>query len=188
MIMNEVLETIKQRRSIRKYEDRQIEDEVLDTIMDAAVFAPSAENQQKWHFSIIQDKALLKKIFQITRKNMIDSNISFLVKLAKREDHQIYYGAPTVVLVSGEENTRFVEMDCAASAQNIALSAQSMGVSSCIMTSDRYLFESDDGRSMKKKLGIPENYKHICSICLGYSNEAELTVPPRNREVLNVIK
>lgn len=156
--------------------------------MEAAIFAPSAANQQKWHFTIIQNKALLEKMVQITRKNKIDTNISFLVKLAKRDGYQTYYGAPTVVIVSGEKNIRSVEMDCAAAAQNIALAAQSMGISSCIMTSGRYLFESDEGQAMKKKLGIPQTHKHICSISLGYSNTEEQTVPPRNREVFNFIK
>jgi nitroreductase len=188
MMMNDVLKTIKQRRSIRQYDDRQIGEEALDTIMEAAIFAPSAANQQKWHFTVIQNKALLTKMVQITRKNKIDSNISFLVKLAKREDYQTYYGAPTVIIVSGEKNTRFVEMDCAAAAQNIVLAAQSIGISSCIITSGRFLFESDEGEAMKKKLGIPETYEHACSISLGYSDGDEQSAPPRNRGVFSFIK
>ncbi len=54
--MNPVLETIKSRRSVRKYQSRQIKDEELEKILEAAIYAPSGHNDQSWHFTIIHKK------------------------------------------------------------------------------------------------------------------------------------
>jgi nitroreductase len=61
-VMNEVFETIKKRRSIRKYIDKPVEGEKLDKIIEAARLAPSATNRQSWRFLIVTDKELIKKI------------------------------------------------------------------------------------------------------------------------------
>lgn len=60
--MDEVLESIKNRRSIRKYIDKPVESEKLDKIIEAARLAPSATNKQPWRFIIVTDKELIKKI------------------------------------------------------------------------------------------------------------------------------
>ena len=57
--MNETIKFIKSRRSIRKYKEKQIEDSDVQTILDCAIHAPNAMNQQKWHFTVIQNKAML---------------------------------------------------------------------------------------------------------------------------------
>ena len=184
-MINETLEVIRRRRSIRQYLSKQISDSELDAIMEAALFAPSAMNQQKWHFAVVQKKSVISRMVQIARANKLRSNVSFLVKKAQEEDYHTYYGAPTVIIVSGEEQTKFVELDCAMAAQNIALAAESMGIGSCIMTSAGFLFASAKGMEMKKELGIPDGYRHICSIALGYKMDDPCTVPPRNREVFS---
>jgi nitroreductase len=188
MMVNETLEVIRRRRSIRRYLAKQISGSEINQILEAAVFAPSAMNQQKWHFAVVQNKSVLSRMVQITRKNKLRSNISVLVKMAQEEDYHTYHGAPTVVIVSGEEQTKFVELDCAMAAQNIALAAESMGIGSCIMTSAGLLFASVEGLEMKKELGIPKGYKHICSIALGYRMDDPCMVPPRNREVFSNVQ
>lgn len=188
MVNNETLEVIRRRRSIRQYQAKQISDEALDAILEAALFAPTAMNQQKWHFSIIQNKTVLAKMVRIARANKLNSNVSIMVKKAQEDDYHTYYHAPTVVIVSGEVESKFVRMDCAIAAQNIALAAESQGIGSCILTSAGFLFASAKGRDMKKELGIPEGYEHICSIALGYKVDEKITVPPRNREVFSFVR
>lgn len=188
MVINETLEVIRQRRSIRQYETRQISDNKLNAILEAALFAPTAMNQQKWHFAVVQNKSVLAKMDGIARENKLNSNIAFLVKKAEQNDYHTYYRAPTVVIISGEQQAKFIQMDCAAAAQNIALAAESLGIGSCIMTSAGFLFASAKGRAMKKELGIPEGYEHICSVSLGYKGTDKTTAPPRNREVFSYIK
>ena len=57
--MNEVLKAIRDRRSIRSYEPEQITDEQLQALLDAALQSPTARNTQQWHFSVVQNRALL---------------------------------------------------------------------------------------------------------------------------------
>jgi nitroreductase len=186
--MNPVITAIKQRRSVRQYENRQISAGDLDAVLEAGIFAPTAMNQQKWHFSVIQSKATLKRMVEITRENKLNSNVVMLAQKAREPGYHTYYGAPTVIIVSGEKNARFVEFDCAAAAQNIVLAAESLGIGSCIMTSAGLLFASQKGQAMKTELGIPDDYEHVCSIALGYSGAEKPAPPPRNREVFSHIK
>ena len=60
--MNETIEVIKRRRSIRKFKPKQIPDEYLQEILECAILAPNARNQQKWHFIVIQNKETLDKM------------------------------------------------------------------------------------------------------------------------------
>lgn len=185
---NDTLAVIRNRRSIRQYDTRQITDSELKAILEAALFAPTAMNQQKWHFTIVQSNAVLAKMDLITKENKLNSDIPMMVKSAASDDYHSYYRAPTVVIVSGEQDAKFIEMDCAAAAQNIALAAESLGIGSCIMTSTGFLFASAKGQKMKKELGIPNGYEHMCSIALGYKESENCTAPPRNREVFSYVK
>jgi nitroreductase len=187
-VINETLEVIRHRRSIRQYEARQISDSELNAILEVALFAPTAMNQQKWHFSVVQNKSALAKMDRIARENKRNSNIPFLVKTVEQDDYHTYYRAPTVIIVSGEQGAEFIQMDCAAAAQNIALAAESLGIGSCIMTSAGFLLASAKGLAMKKELGIPDHYEHMCSIALGYGYGNKPPAPPRNREVFSYIK
>lgn len=186
--MNETLNVIKRRRSIRQFDARPISDDALHAILEAALFAPNAMNQQKWHFSVVQNKRMLRKMVQITKANKLDSNIAFLIEKARGDDYHTYYHAPAVVLVSGDQQAKFIMFDCAAAAQTIALAAASLGIGSCIMTSAGFLFASEQGRDMKKDLGIPEGYEHVCSIALGYNRGDWPVAPPRKKDVFSFIK
>jgi nitroreductase len=136
----------------------------------------------------VQRKSVLARMDLIARENKLNSNNPILAKSAASDDYHTYYRAPTVVIISGEEQAKFIQMDCAAAAQNIALAAESLGIGSCIMTSAGFLFVSAKGQKMKKELGIPEGYEHMCSIALGYKGADKITVPPRNREVFSYIR
>jgi nitroreductase len=80
--MNETMEVIKNRRSIRKFKDKQIPDSELREILDSALHAPNAGNQQKWHFTMIQSKDMLERMERILKENMMSSGVDFLAKRA----------------------------------------------------------------------------------------------------------
>lgn len=188
MVKNETLSVIKQRRSIRRFDASQIPADILAAILEAALYAPSAMNQQKWHFSVVQNETMLKKMVKITKANKLNSDIPFLVQKAGSDDYHTYYHAPTVVIVSGDQQAKFISLDCAAAAQNMALAAASLAIGSCIMTSAGLLFASEEGRAMQKELGIPNGYEHVCTVALGYHNGDPPTAPPRNKEVISFIQ
>jgi nitroreductase len=186
--MNEVVRVICSRRSVRQYKAKQITDAELTQILDAALSAPNAMNQQKWHFTVIQDKVMLTKMTALIKENMINSGISLLADRASAPDYNTFYNAPTVVLISADEKARFVQIDCGAAAENIALAAESLLLGSCIMTSPSYLFASAKGEEMKIKLGIPRGYSHVCTVALGYKEGTNPVAPPRNENVINYIQ
>ncbi len=186
--MNETLASIMSRRSIRQYEPNQIADLELQEIMDAALAAPTAMNQQKWHFSVVQDAELLSEMVQAIKANMVNSGIDFLAQRASDADFNPFYGALTVVIITGDEKGRFIQLDCAMAAENIALAAEAMNIGSCIMTSPIFLFASDNQKEWNHKLGIPEGYIYVCSVTLGYKEGENPPMLPRNKDVINVIK
>ncbi len=122
--MNETLAVIERRRSIRKYKPEQISGLELEAILEAAIWAPNAMNQQKWHFTVIQNKDRLQKITDAARENM-ESGPEFMAKRASALDFSPFFHAPTVIVISGDSKARFVQLDCALAAENIALAAES---------------------------------------------------------------
>jgi len=186
--MNEILRAIKNRRSIRKYKAEQIGDAELQAIMEAAVYAPSAMNQQKWHFTVIQSREMLDKMTNTIRENLLKSSIDFFIERAKSPEFNVFHHAPTVVLTTADDKAHFTELDCGAAAENLALAAESLNIGSCLIGMAAFLFESEKAGEVKKELGIPEGYKFIISVALGYKDIENPPVPPKSKDVINYIK
>ncbi len=144
-------------------------------------------NQQKWHFTVIQNPEILAKMADTIRQNMLKSPIEFLVERAKSPDFNVFYSAPTVVIITADEKAHFTEFDCGAAAENITLAAESLNIGSCVIGLASALFESEKADEIKNELGIPAGYKFIISIALGFK-DIEPPVPPKNKDVINYIK
>ncbi|MEW6425062.1 MAG: nitroreductase family protein [Bacillota bacterium] len=185
--MNETLRVIYRRRSIRAYKPEQISETDLQQIVNAALYAPNSRNSQKWHFTVVQNKDVLGRMAEIIKENMINSGIDFLAAKAKEPGFNVFYNAPTVIMISADENEKFAQVDCGAAAQTIALAAESLNIGSCVMASPGLLFESEKGLELKKELGIPDGYRYVCSVALGYKDCADPPAPPRNKEVINYV-
>lgn len=188
--MNETLQVIAKRRSIRKYRPDQISDEEIREIMKAAIYAPSARNQQKWHFTVIQDETLIDEMAAVVQKNAALTGNEQVARFMDNPGFHVFFHAPTVVVVSyeaGEEDI-FVEMDCGMAVQNILLAAQSMGIGSCTIGFSRFLLLSPEGVELLKGLKVPEGYRHLCAVSLGYPQEEHPKMPYRNMDVVTYIK
>lgn len=185
--MNETIKVIKSRRSIRKYKAEQITDTQLQEILDCAIFAPNAMNQQKWHFTVIQNKAMLDKMVEIIKENIANSGNDFIKQRAGIPDYHTFYKAPTVIMISADETASCVQIDCGLAAENITMSAESQNIGSCVIASSGLLFTSEKGNGLRKELGIPDGYNHVCSVALGYKDENP-AAPPRDKNVINYVK
>jgi len=184
--MNEVIKTIKIRRCIREYKTDQVKEADLKEILEAAILAPNAMCQQKWHFSVVQNQELMKKLVSAIRENM--KSIPFFAQRCEDPNYSPFFQAPTLIFVSADSKVRFAPLDCALAAQNILLAAESLGLSTCIMTSSDLLFASDKGRALKNEIGIPEGYEHVCAITLGYRAVPIPEARPRDKSVYNIVK
>src|SRR4030043_76352 len=118
--MNQTIQAIKNRRSIKSYEQKQIADAELETILEVARLAPNAMNMQQWHFSVIQNKAVLDSMVSIIKENIMNSSIQPLIQRASTPGYNTFHHAPTVVMISGDEKSKFIQIDCGAAAENMA--------------------------------------------------------------------
>lgn len=186
--MNETLAVIHNRRSIRKYRQEQIADAELELILEAARYAPSARNQQKWHFTVIQDGALLDRIVRMIKETLMKSDNQAMAQRAAAPDYHTFFHAPTVIFISAEENAGSIQIDCGAAAENIALAAEALNIGSCLQTSSRWAFVSDQGKALEHELGIPTGYMHICAVTLGYKAEPNPPAPAKNPNVVTYLR
>lgn len=180
--MNEVLNTIRNRRTTRKFKAEQLKSEELKEIIDAGLYAPSAHNQQSWNFTVIQNKEVIKELSDATKELGKDSPNDFIKKISNNESYHIFYEAPTVIVVSGKIDNVMPQVVCAAATQNMLLAAESLDIGVCWNGLVTSLFSDEEKcKEYSKKLQIPEGFKPYYAIALGYK-EVRMTKAATRRE------
>jgi nitroreductase len=189
--MNEVMETIKKRRSIRSYDAKPIPRDILNTIIDAGNEAPSAMNSQPWRFVVIEDKEAKKKLLRAalpqTKKvveTMKDSNPERYEMMKKRYaelEDPVYYSAPAVVFVIG--TGRYAAHSCPMACENMMLAAHSLKLGSCWVGFGAMITEDPEVRSI---LGLKEGDSIFGPILLGYP-KGEPARPPKKEPMVKWI-
>ncbi len=171
----DVLEQIiKQRRSIRKYHDQPVEREKLQRILDCGINAPNGMNWQAYEIRVIDNPQLLD---QFTSAVLQDNP-----QIAEREGFKnIFVDAPTVLFIAKSDRYELSSVDCGLLAQNIMLSAQSMGIGSCCLgSSARWLKSSPSAKPCLDKLNFSKGHELFFCIALGYPNQEKPAKPRRN--------
>jgi nitroreductase len=181
------MRTILNRRSTRAYKQEQIKDDELQLILEAGQFAPSAINEQPWHFAVIQNKELLGKINEACKAAFINSGNKRFEDRAKEEGFNVFYNSPTLIIVSGEEQTVTPQIDCALALQNMFLAAESIGIGSCWIHAIAGILNSEEGQILRSQLGIPQGHLAYCSGAFGYK-AMESAALPRKENIVNIIK
>lgn len=154
--MNEALKNLLKRRSCRAYENRQIKDDELDSILLAGEYAPTGMGKQSPIIVVIQDK---DKISEIEKLN---------ARVMGKIDIHPFYGAPTLIVVFGDSSSLLCDADANLVIGNILNGANAVGVDSCYIWRAREVFESEEGKELKRKWNIPDNYKGVGNVILGY--------------------
>ena len=168
---NVILQNIKSRRSIRSYTDKQISNDDLNMILEAAINAPSGMNYQTWHFTAIQNKEILAKLNDYIKGAFAKSNDKHLQERGHSQTYCCYYHAPTLIIVSNEPTQWWAPMDCACAMENMFLTATSLGLASCWINQLGATCDDSDVRSFITSLGVPENHKVYGCIALGYADK-----------------
>ena len=183
--MNEIIKTIKERRSVRTYKDKPIEKEKIEQILDCGLWAPSARNQQPWKFVVVTDKNLIKEMGKRIQDKVIDNpRYSFVKQRAETKEDAIFYSAPLVIFILGDKGNKWSTIDCSLAAENMILAAHSLGIASCPIGMARYIKEEKD---LIEKLGFDENYELIITLIFGYADE-EPEAKERNKNVVKWIE
>lgn len=167
--MNETMKTLLERRSIRKYQPKQVEDDVLEEILKAGLYAPSAMGRQSAVIVLVQDR---ETIAELSRVN---------AEIQGKPGADPFYGAPTVAVVLadpglGEANAR---CDGALVMGNLMNAAAALGVGSCWINRAKETFERSEGKALLKKWGLPETMIGVGNCILGYAAGAVGAPAPR---------
>lgn len=176
--MNETINNLKTRRSIRKFKDKQISDEDLQAILEAGTYAPTALGMQSPKIIVIQNPETIKEFS--------DWNRSYY-PIDVPDDLDPFYGAKTIliVLANGKMPT-FVE-DGASVITTLVNAAHAVGVGSCWIHRAREEFSSEKGKALLKEWGIPEKYEGVGHIALGYP-DMDLPKPrPRKEDFIHYV-
>lgn len=184
--MNEVLRTIKNRRSIRSFKSEQIKKEELDLIIEAGIYAPSGHNTQPWHFTIIQNKEVTKHINDISKEVMATIDIDWIRNAGMNPNYDITYNAPTLIIVSGNKSAISWKTDCDAAIQNMLIAAESLNIGSVWLGFAGFGFKKE---GEAEKIDIPEGYEPYYGVAFGYkSQDKQVPAPKRNYDVVNYIR
>ena len=166
--MNEVLQNIKARRSVRAYTDRQVSAQDLDLILEAAAYAPNGMHYETWHFTANPDSAILTELNEVIKGAFAKSDEPRLRERGQSETYCCYYHAPTLVIVSNEPTQWWAPMDCACALENIFLAARSLGIGSCWINQLGQTCDDPEVRVLLTRLGVPQNHKVYGCAALGY--------------------
>ncbi|MBU5593139.1 nitroreductase family protein [Clostridium sp. MSJ-4] len=186
--MNEVLKTIRNRRSTRNFLPEQIKESELNAILEAGIYAPSATNKQPWHFTVVQNKDLIDRLNYSFKEFGKKSDNEYLRKFANNENFHVFYNSPTVILVSGEIDNRYSPIDCAAAVENMLIAGESLGIGSCWIGFIEYLLNSEEGKDFLYELKIPEGFRQIHAVALGYKKNNSTNGPIRRENTITYIK
>ena len=166
---NIVLKSLKERRSIRSYKDKQVDEEALQAILEAGTYAATGMNRQVPIIVCVQDKETIE---QFRRMN---------AEIMGTPDKDPFYGAPTVLIVlASTERPTYVE-DGSLVLGNLMNAAYAVGVDSCWIHRAKQEFESEEGKALLKKWGIEGDYVGIGHLILGY-RDCELPQPSPRKE------
>jgi len=161
----DAMEVILTRRSVRKYSNKTISEELIKDLLETGVCAPSAENKQPWHFIILDDHKIIDKIpdFHPNAKMLPEAQLAILVC----GDLDL------------EANLGYLIQDCSAATENILIAARAKGLGSCWLG----VYPRENRiNNLRKMLKIPENILPFSLISLGYPQVEQLRVDRYNSE------
>lgn len=194
--MNEVMETIMHRRAIRRFSDKQIEESVLNQILQAGLYAPSAGGRQGVIFAVCQDKEVNERLGKIKRANSNPSMAKNGNYVSKEQPsiaddpklRNAFYDAPTVITMFAPKNFLFSVDDCACAAENMMLMADSLGVGSCYIGQGWTAFADPYGQEILKQWEIRSDYYAVMQLLLGYSKEGDAHPAAKQRKECRILR
>ena len=167
--MNETQRSIMERRSTRGFSETALTQTEIQTLIDAALASPTACNYQDWHFIFLSNRELMRS-FSAEYREMLLKTLSPDARNAKT-NYDVFFGAPLVVFITLPETprSRFAEVDAGIAVENLALSAQGMGLGSVILGRPRDVLDGENGKDWAQRLGFPEGHRFAIAIAIGHN-------------------
>jgi len=189
----DLISEIKQRRSIRNYKDEPVKRDLIEKIIQAGRYAPSATDKQPWRFIVITKKELMgdiargvkDEIRKVIKKRFIlkyfypflkdKRKVQLLAATAFSEQDLLFFNAPVLVFIVSKKE-RFYKESCACCAQNMMLAAHCLGLGSCWIGLAHFL-----GLNKKwlQKIGVPEGHHIAAVLVFGHPKNKPQQIPVR---------
>lgn len=151
--MNETMQSILNRRSTRKYTSDLIPAEMLQQIIDAGVWVPTARNEQEITIAVMDDPALRKAFKEAYEAAGGRKNFD--------------YGCPVFLFLYGDKNFPYTELDSGIVVENMAIAAEGLGLGTVIIGCIRDFMRSEAGAPWREKIGMTENDLFTIGLCIG---------------------
>lgn len=183
-------ELLNNRRSVRKYREDSVSVELLRELIKESTLAPNAGNEQPWKFIIVNDKEMLKKMSDESKRNILarirvnpDDYAKKYLGMLQKEDFNVFYNAPCLVMILGFSNLKNLYVDCALAAGYFMMAATSRGLGTCWVNLGTEIHDPE----MVRQLGIPVNSTIVAPIILGYPEKIPPVPKRREPEILKIV-
>jgi nitroreductase len=173
------------RRAVREYTQEAIDERTIMRLVDAAVQAPSAVNQQPWAFTVVRDQRLLDQVSREAKSHLLAT-----MPASQHSDHfhsllsdpmfQIFYHAPVLLLISARAQGPWIVEDCALASENLMLVAYAAGLGTCWIGFAQSFLNTSEG---KKMLALPDAWVPVAPIIVGHPKAAPDPVPRKRPDV-----
>jgi nitroreductase len=164
--MEQVLDVIRKRRTVRAFTDEEVSDEKVETILQMAMYAPTYMNRQPWHFVVVRDKELQKSLGETLGVRPYIQQASAVIAV---------YGDPNI------SNTW--DLDGCAAIENMLITATALGLGSAWAGSPGNLAWGEAEELMKDALKVPAGFRALSLVCLGHP--VKMVVPHTKDERYN---
>lgn len=151
----DLLTLIKTRRSVRAYRSDPVPKELLDEVLEAGTYAPTAMGRQSPVIVAVTDKTYRDKLSQLNAAVM-------------GKDADPYYGAPVIVIVLADGNAKTFIEDGSCVLENLMLAAHALDLGSVWVNREREIFDSDEGKALLREWNLPDTLRGVGAIALGY--------------------
>jgi nitroreductase len=183
----ELKEAIRTRRSVRKYKSDPIPEETVKELLELAAWAPSGMNTQPWLFAVVTGDEYLKELSGRSRDFMLKlmADVPAMANyrtLLSNPDFNIFYGAPVLVLIYGNQSAFTYTNDCSMAAINLMLAAWEGGIGSCWIGFARGYCGTP---GFMKELNVPDGYELVAPVILGYPAVSPGQVARKEIQVIN---
>ena len=179
-------EAIYTRRAVREFTAEPVDETMLRQLIDAAIQAPSAVNQQPWSFCVVRDRALLTQISREARAHLLKGSPPELAasarfqELLRNPDFDIFYRAPALIVISSATESPWAAENCSLAAANLMLAARAAGLGTCWIGLAQLWLATADG---KAALNLPASYLPVAPIIVGHPKSAPPPVPRKEPDI-----
>lgn len=182
--MNEIFKAITERYSCRNFASTPLSEQQIGALVDAALAAPSAKNLQPWQIIVVTDKALIDEVdaegISVLSQG-IESNPGY--ELVMSNGGKMFYGAPCLIVIALDNSAHMGRVDCGIVAQNICLTAYSLGLGSLMCGMVRATFNGPRGQEFKERLKFPPGYEFGVSVLVGTATASKSPHKPDKSKV-----